>query len=85
MLNRGSQWQRSFSWGVPAFVPLKCQRPDRGPPTQESLQQRNQVPEQLEGRPRASSVAAPNWYSFVVMKVQAWEGNNPRLVLEESL
>ena len=51
----------------------------------ESLQQRNQVPEQLEGRPRASSVAAPNWYSFVVMKVQAWEGNNPRLVLEESL
>lgn len=49
MLNRGSQWQRSFSWGVPAFVPLKCQRPDRGPPTQSLCNKETRFQSSLKG------------------------------------
>lgn len=70
MLNQGAS-DNAASHGVSAFVSTEVSRPDRGPHPQSLRDKESRSQSSLKGGLGQVPVAAPKWYSFVVIKVQA--------------
>ena len=86
MLDRGKVSDNAASHGVfPPLFPQKGQRPDRGPPTQSLCHKENRSQSSFKGSLGQVQLQLPTGIPLWWWRYQAWERNNPRLVLEDSI